>query len=112
MNCRNRLGVTLAVIALVLLGSLTGALRSVAMAAEAGRSLAEGDVVSLGGHKAVLTKLDTPPYVESDYSKRFRFDTFDNPKLKDLRERYRLDDVVAPGKDEFERQVLLLDWVN
>src|SRR5437763_15203551 len=112
MNCRTRLGVTLAVIALVLLGLLTGALRSVAMAAEAGRPLAEGDAVSLGGRKAVLKRLDTLPYVESDYSNRFRFDAYDNPKLKDLRERYRLDEVVAPGKDEFGRQVLLLDWVN
>jgi hypothetical protein len=60
----------------------------------------------------VLTSLDTLPYVESEYTRRFRFDSFDNPRLKLLRERYRLDEVVAPGKDEFERQVLLLDWVN
>ncbi|MBM3334084.1 hypothetical protein FJY63_05430 [Candidatus Sumerlaeota bacterium] len=75
-------------------------------------SLKQGDVFSLGGRRCVLTRLDTLPYVESDYTKRFQFDTYDNPKLKALREKYRLDDVVASGKDEFDRQVLLLDWVN
>ncbi|HVR87468.1 MAG TPA: hypothetical protein VMU54_24290, partial [Planctomycetota bacterium] len=34
------------------------------------------------------------------------------PKLKELRDRYQLDQVVAPGKDEFDRQVLLNDWVH
>lgn len=74
--------------------------------------LKQGDAIALGGRRYVVTKLDTLPFVENDYSKRFTFDRFDNPKLKDLRERYRLDEVVAPGKDEFDRQVLLLDWVN
>ena len=50
--------------------------------------------------------------MESEYTKRFRFDSFENPKLKELRERHRLDAVVAPGKDEFERQVLLMDWTH
>ncbi|HEV2688096.1 MAG TPA: hypothetical protein VGV35_06065, partial [Bryobacteraceae bacterium] len=54
----------------------------------------------------------TLPYVDSEYSRRYTFDTYDNPKLKELRQLYHLDDVVAPGKDEFERQFLLLDWVN
>jgi len=76
---------------------------------EPGPPLKQGDAVRLGGRRAVLTKLDSLPYVESDYTRRFRFDTCDNPKLKELRERYRLDEVVAPGKDEFDRQVLLLD---
>jgi hypothetical protein len=50
--------------------------------------------------------------LESEYTKRFRFDCFQNPKLKELRERYHLDAVVAPGQDELDRQVLLLDWVH
>jgi len=71
-----------------------------------------GVPVDLGGHSVTLTKLDSLPFVESDYTKRFHFDTFDNPKLKELRERYKLDEVVAPGKTEFEKQALLLDWVH
>jgi hypothetical protein len=74
--------------------------------------LKKGDKFELAGKTYTLTTLDALPHVESDYTKRFKFDTLENPKLKDLRDRYKLDEVVAPGKDEFERQVLLLDWVN
>jgi hypothetical protein len=75
-------------------------------------SLPAGATVSLGGRTATIKRMDVLPYVESEFTRRFRFDSFSNPKLKELRERYQLDAVVAPGKDEFERQVLLLDWVH
>ena len=65
-----------------------------------------------GHEKATITRYDALPYFDSDYTRRFRFDAHDNPKLKSLRERYQLDAVVAPGRDEFDRQVLLLDWVH
>ena len=74
--------------------------------------LKQGDAFDIAGRRYVLSRLDTLPYVESDFSKRFKFDSFENPKLKELRERFRLDEVVAGGKDEFERQILLLDWVH
>jgi hypothetical protein len=74
--------------------------------------LKEGANFDLGGRKATLRKLDTLPYVKSEYTKRFKFDAFDNPKLKELRERYKLDEVVAPGKSELDRQVLLMDWTH
>jgi hypothetical protein len=74
--------------------------------------LRAGSTFTSGGARCVVTKLDTLPYVESDYTRRFKFDAYDNPKLKQLREQYRLDEVVSGGKDEFDRQVLLLDWVN
>lgn len=76
------------------------------------QSLQQGATFDLAGHKATLTKLDMLPFVESDYTKRFKFDSFDNPKLKQLREHYKLDEVVAPGRDEFEKQVLLMDWAH
>jgi hypothetical protein len=99
--------VTHALTVLVLLAS------SVAAKAQAGNApLKQGDSVNLGGRRGVLTALDTLPYVESEYTKRFRFDSYDNPKFKALRERYRLDEVVTAGTDEFDRQVMLLDWVN
>jgi hypothetical protein len=74
--------------------------------------LERGEAFDAGGVRYVVTTLDALPYVESDFTKRFTFDSFDNPKLKQLRERYRLDEVVAAGRDEFDRQVLLLDWVH
>ena len=80
--------------------------------AQAADSARTGDVIQLNGRTATVRRLDSLPYVESDYTKRFRFDAFDNPKLKELRERYRLSEVVARGKDEFERQVLLMDWTH
>src|SRR5687767_13930493 len=78
----------------------------------AAESLKEGAVVALGGRTATLKRLHTLPYVESEYTRRFKFDVFENPKLKELRTRYQLDEVVAAGKDEFEQQVLLMDWAH
>jgi hypothetical protein len=75
-------------------------------------SFKERTKVQLGGRTAILRKLDALPYVESEFTKRFRFDSFTNPMLRELRERYQLDAVVAPGKDEFDQQVRLLDWVH
>ena len=78
----------------------------------AAQDLKEGGIIDLAGRKATVRKLEVLPFVESEYTKRFTFDRFDNPKLKELREKYKLDEVVAPGKDEFDRQVLLLDWTH
>jgi hypothetical protein len=94
--------------------SLTLAIASISVTAAADEPvpLAAGSTFKVGGQQATVTRLEFLPLVENDYSRRFRFDRFDNPKLKQLREREKLDEVVAPGRDEFERQVLLLDWVN
>jgi len=75
-------------------------------------ALRAGDELTVAGQWVVVRKIDTLPLVDSDYSRRFRFDSFENPKLKQLRERYKLDAVVAAGTTEFDKQVLLLDWAN
>jgi hypothetical protein len=82
------------------------------LADDGAAAIAAGSSFDLAGRKATVTKLDSLPLVDNDYTKRFKFDAFDNPKLKELREHYKLDEVVSPGKTEFDRQVLLLDWVN
>lgn len=74
--------------------------------------LPAGDAFDIGGQAARVRELKTLPFVESDYTRRFQFDGFDNPKLKELRERYKLDEVIAPGVDEFDQQVRLMDWVH
>ena len=107
-KCITGLRIALAATAAFLLGVPLAA----GAAPDPARPLEQGAAVSIGGRKFVLTRLDMLPLVESDYTRRFHFDAFDNPKLKELRERFKLDEVVAPGKDEFERQVLLLDWAN
>ncbi len=91
---------------------LVGFMTTLASADAASDPLKEGDAIDLNGRKAAMRRLDTLPYIDSEYTKRFKFDSFDNPKLKVLRERHRLDEVIAPGRDEFERQVLLMDWTH
>lgn len=72
--------------------------------------LDSGSEALIGGHRVVVKQVDMLPLVENEYSRRFRFDKYENSKLKQLREQEKLDEVVAAGKDEFEKQVLLLDW--
>jgi hypothetical protein len=92
--------------------SLIGFLAVVASTRSANESLKQGDTINLGGRTATLRTLESLPFVESEYTKRFRFDSFDNPKLKELRQRGRLDEVIAPGQDEFDQQVRLMDWTH
>jgi hypothetical protein len=92
--------------------SLIGFLAVVACAQPANEPLKQGDTVDLGGRTATLRTLDMLPFVESEYTKRFKFDSFENSKLKELRERGRLDEVITPGKDEFDQQVRLMDWTH
>jgi len=94
--------------ALALASIVAGTLASRATA----ETLREGSAITLGGRAATLKSLDTLPYVESDYTLRFKFDAYENPKLKDLRTRYKLEEVIAPGRDEFDRQVRLMDWTH
>ena len=79
---------------------------------EAGEQLLEGSEFQIRGKKFSVTKLQDLPYVESEYTRRFNFDSAENPKLAQLRKLYRLEEVIAPGGSEFERQVLLMDWVH
>jgi len=92
--------------------ALAGILASALGLRAVGEVLRPGVTIDLGGRVVTLESLDTLSYVESDYSRRFRFDSFENPKLKELRTRHRLEEVVAPGKDEFDRQVRLMDWTH
>lgn len=97
---------------LLFCGLLTLACASLFRAADAAESLTVGSVVKSTSGTLRLTRLSTLPYVDSEYTRRFTFDSFQNPKLRELRERYQLEKVVAPGRDEFDRQVLLMDWVH
>src|SRR5688572_14639610 len=87
-------GLCVFAVALVTLSGLEGAELRAAEAAtpEPPQSLKQGDTFPIQGHRTVLTKLDALPYVETEYSKRFKFDSHDNPRLKQLRGRYRLDE--------------------
>ncbi len=71
-----------------------------------------GSSWKLEGSTVTVKTWDVLPLVENEYSKVFVFDVPDNPKLKELREKQGLDEVVAKGTDEFDRQVRLLDWTH
>jgi hypothetical protein len=68
--------------------------------------------LDLGDGRTAQFHIETLPYVDDAYSQRYRFDQFDNPKLAELRTRYKLDEVIAPGKSEFDQQVLLMNWTH
>lgn len=75
-------------------------------------TLRERSSIEVGGREVTIKKIECLPLVESEYTKRFRFESAENPKVKELRERYRLEEIVAAGEDEFEKQLLLLNWAH
>jgi len=78
---------------------------------EGGITPAEGQTVNLGGRTATFTKVDLLPFVDSKHSRLFTFENYDHPDLQAFCEKYRLKEVIAPGKDEFEKQLRLMAWV-
>lgn len=104
--------VRLAIAALATLAGLAPTTSAAPATAPTTAPAERGAVLDVGGRRAVVTRVDALPFVQDGYTRRFTFDRADNPKLKLLRERYKLDEVVAGGRDEFGRQVLLLDWVH
>ena len=76
------------------------------------RPMPVGKPVPMAAGTATLISVETLPWVTNEYSARFRYDSADNPKLAELRKRHSLDAVVAPGKDEFQKQLLLMDWTH
>ena len=75
-------------------------------------TMAQGQTIDLGSRKITVREADVLPCVDTTYSRRFRFDSFENPKLWQLRNEYELDKVVAAGKTEFQKQKLLMTWVH
>jgi hypothetical protein len=61
---------------------------------------------------ATITAVTTLPYIDSEYSRLFKFDSAENPKLKELRDRYKLRELIAAATNEFDQQIILMDWVH
>jgi len=74
-------------------------------------TLAEGTSFDLAGRAATVTTADVLPYADNQFTRGCVWDSYDSPQLKELREKFKLDEVVAPGKDEYEKQKLLMTWV-
>ena len=78
---------------------------------EGALALQEGAAFTVGGKTAAIVKADVLPYVENQFTKGAFWDPADDPKLKAIRETYKLDEVVASGKTELEKQTLLMRWI-
>ena len=98
-SARNVCGVAL-LYSLALFGSL------------AGDEVVVGQPFPLQGQTFTLRRLVTLPYVESEYTDRFHFDSWENPKLDELRRRHRLHEVIAREANEFDQQVAPNDWTH
>jgi len=75
------------------------------------QTMKAGDTLTIAGRRVLVREMDVTPVVRNEYSEVHSFARFDDPALAQLREEYDLPDVVAQGKDEFDRQVILMDWV-
>ena len=50
--------------------------------------------------------------MENEFINKYKWEDFNNLKLFQLKNIYGLNDLVAQGKDEFEKQLLLKKWVH
>ena len=71
-----------------------------------------GRTFDLAGRNVTVLISDIIPYVENEIARAYVFDRYGNPKLERLRVENNLDAVVAPGRHEFQKQLLLMEWVN
>ena len=53
--------------------------------------------------------MDNQPIVRSNYP--FFYEKFDNPDLQRLRNQYSLEEIITPGKNDFEQILLLNEWL-
>lgn len=74
--------------------------------------LKPGRTFSLGGKQVTVKTMDVLPLVNNEFSKRYKFDCFGNETLAKLRKQEKLDEVIAAGKTEFAKMVLLMDWAH
>ena len=61
------------------------------------------------GVKITCLGADNPRIIRSRYP--FFYEKYENPDLQRLRKIYRLDEVIAPGRNEFERILLVNEWL-
>ena len=69
-----------------------------------------GQVLTLNGRIIGVIEIDITPVVENTFSKRGVYERPDNLKLQHLRKQEGFDKMVSGVKNEFDQQVLILDW--
>lgn len=71
---------------------------------------APGQILKLYGRIIKVLEIDITPVIENTYSKRGVYESADNLKLKILREQEGFDKMLSGAQNEFEKQVIILDW--
>lgn len=69
-----------------------------------------GQILKINGREIKVLEIDITPLIENTYSKRGVYESADNPKLKMIREQEGFDKMLAGVQNEFDQQVLILDW--
>lgn len=80
--------------------------------ADAAKALKAGDSFKVSGGTATVREVVSLPLVNNWCSERFAFDCHGKADLEQLRKQEKLDDVLAKGKSEFEKQLLLMGWAH
>jgi hypothetical protein len=70
-----------------------------------------GETVEISGDRFRVAEIENPDIVGATFSKRFRYETWSNPKIRQLGDQYLLMQAISKGKDEFHQMVLLNSWV-
>ncbi len=82
-----------------------------AFAVESHAGIQQGDAVVINGRKCVVSVLDTLPFVDNAYTRAMVWQK-PEPRLQQIHDELRLDDKIAPGRDELDRQLHLLESVS
>ena len=67
------------------------------------------DFILQDGTRLTCLGMDNPPVIRSGYP--FFYEKFENPDLQRLRNQYSLEEIIAPGKNDFEQILLLNEWL-
>ncbi len=68
-----------------------------------------GEFILNDGTNITCLGIDNPPVIRSNYP--FFYEKYDNPDLQRLRNQYNLQEIIAPGKNDFEQILLLNEWL-
>ena len=67
------------------------------------------DLKLKNGTELTVLGLDNDPIIRSDYP--FFYEKYSNSDLQRLRKQYSLEEIIAPGKNDFEQILLLNEWL-
>jgi len=69
---------------------------------------AQDDIVT----KSPIAVLEFDNYLNNFNVSEMGWDEFSHPKFVELRDKFKLAEIIKPGKTEFDKMLLMLDWVS